>query len=290
MSFSTDLKKDISSGVYKSTCCKKALLQGMLTARGRLEENSVIVSVDSAESAEFVSTLVLEIFSKTAEILPPPRGGRCKLVRFVSKAARSFIEEILSDNLQISYKCAYCQSAFLRGIYFACGRASDPNKQFCLEFSIGNRTFLQDFFNDLGIELKYTVRKSECILYTKNSGVMEDFFAMADLNGAAFDIMNRKIKNDFINMANRQRNLDTIGIGKAVAAATPQLEIISALKERQLLSKLPDDLLEIAILRIRNPEMSLAQLSRQSIPPLTKSGIKHRMDRLMKLGEELLKK
>ena len=171
-----------------------------------------------------------------------------------------------------------------------CGRASDPNKQYCLEFSIGNRDFLKDFFEEIGLDLKYTVRKSECILYTKNSSVMEDFFAMSDLNRAAFDIMNLKINNDFINMANRQRNLDTIGIGKAVAAATPQLELIGALKERRLLSKLPDELLEMAMLRLKNPDMSLAQLARQSVPPLTKSGIKHRMDRLLKVGEELLKK
>ena len=197
MSFSSQLKKDITSGTYKNTGCKKALLQGMVTARGRLVDGLVAISVENSEYAQFICDLVLDIFSKTATVLPPPKGGSCKLVCFESKAVKSYIEQLSENRLEISYKCALCHSSFLRGIYFVCGRASDPNKQFCLEFSIGNREFIRDFFEEIGIELKHTQRKSESVLYTKNSSVMEDFFAMADLNRAAFDIMNLKINNDF---------------------------------------------------------------------------------------------
>jgi DNA-binding protein WhiA len=62
------------------------------------------------------------------------------------------------------------------------------------------------------------------------------------------------------------------------------------LNEKKLLSRLPEELISTAKMRLENPEMSLSQLAMHSIPPLTKSGISHRMAKITKLAEELLKK
>ena len=188
-------------------------------------------------------------------------------------------------------KCPSCTAAFLKGVFFATGRYSDPSKQFCLEFSLGNRiSIINNSFLDLGFEFKQATRKSENLIYTKNSCVIEDFFAASDLNDTTYEIMNIKIRNDFLNNANRLRNFDTVNILKAVDAAAPQLSVIKELEALGLLTMLPDELEDTARLRLKNPDLSLTQLARMSVPPLSKSGMTHRMSKIIKLGKELITK
>ena len=93
-----------------------------------------------------------------------------------------------------------------------------------------------------------------------------------------------------MNNANRLRNFDTVNILKAVDAAAPQLAVIKELEELELLPLLPDELEDTAKLRLKYPDLSLTQLARISGPPLSKSGITHRMAKIIKLGKELIAK
>ena len=149
---------------------------------------------------------------------------------------------------------------------------------------------IAEYFDSNGIELKSTTRRSESLLYTKNSTAIEDFLALAELNDAAFEVMNLKIARALKNDANRLRNFDTVNISKAVDAANYQYTLIHSLYEKNLLSNLPDELVSTAKMRLENPDMSLSQLAMHSVPPLTKSGVSHRMVKIVKLAEEILKK
>ena len=65
---------------------------------------------------------------------------------------------------------------------------------------------------------------------------------------------------------------------------------IKKLIENGLFNTLPDDLQETAKMRLNHPDMSMAQLALHSTPQISKSGITHRMARIMKIGKELLAK
>ena len=278
--------------VYKSSCCRRSLLYGACSAKAvTYEQKLVTFNVDKLETADFLSHTIKEFFGKEATITAPQTGGRCKSISFESKAMSSYLSSFKTAEDMFSLKCPYCQSAFIRGIFLVSGRMSDPNKTFCLEFSLGNRVdIFFDYFSELGIEMKQTTRKSENLLYTKNSTVIEDFLALAELNDAAFDLMNVKIANDLKNEANRIRNFDTVNISKAVDAANHQYTVIKLLYDKKILNQLPEELISTAKMRLENPDMSLSQLAMHSVPPLTKSGISHRMTKIVKLAEELLKK
>ena len=86
----------------------------------------------------------------------------------------------------------------------------------------------------------------------------------------------------------RLTNCETNNIKKAVDAAAKQKALISRLEERNLISFLPDELAESARLRMRYPDLSLAQLAAVSVPSITKSGLSHRLKKVMELGERLL--
>ena len=292
MSFSYEVKETIMKAQYKTSCCRRALFQGIITSKGYADDlGNVFINLENKDMTDFTGALIKEFFGKDITVSSPPSGGRCKRLSFSGKAQSAFLRSLESDRNFYQQKCMGCTSAFLKGIFFACGRVSDPKKQFCLEFSLGDRVdMFEEMLSELGFELKCVNRKTERILYAKNSAVIEDFFATADLNDVAYTFMNIKIANEFMNNANRLRNFDTVNISKAVDAANPQYILIKKLVENNLFNLLPEELQETAKMRLKNPDMSLNQLSIHSVPPISKSGITHRMAKIMKLGKELLTK
>lgn len=292
MSFSHEVKTEIMTSQYKASCCRRALLNGIISSKADICDGRIVFNLETALLADFACSLIKEQFGKEATVTPPKKGGRCKVISFDSKAARAYLSEFLAGaDASATHKCQYCQMAYLRGVFFATGRMTDPQKQFCLEFSLGNRADLfSEAFLELGLDFKISSRATETLLYTKNSSVIEDFFSLAELNNATFAVMNIKIANDLKNNANRLRNFDTVNISKAVEAANAQTKLITELNARGLIGSLPDELAQTARLRLANPDMSLNQLAIHSVPPISKSGITHRLSKIMKLGEELLKK
>ena len=292
MSFSSDIKNEIMCATYKNACCRRALLNGIISAKGTASDGIVSFNTENLETAAFANALIKEFFGTEGRVSAPSKGGRCKTVSFRSKAAASYLlAEEQSGNVTFNERCSLCRMAFLRGVFFSVGRVTDPTKQFCLEFSLGNKiSDFVGFFEEAGLEMKISTRASERLLYTKNSTVIEDFFSMAELNGATFEIMNVKIANDLKNNANRLRNFDTVNISKAVDAANAQITVIRELDKRGLLSSLPTELEATARMRLENPDMSLSQLAIHSVPAVTKSGITHRLKKIMEFGERLLKK
>ena len=138
MSFSSEQKKEITEHIYKSVCCRRSLLSGILFAKGRVEGKTVLMSFDRAEYADYTAHLVREFYSKESEVYRLSRGGRSITISFSSPSAIKYLLEI--DNLDDSFdlcdiitqRCASCLSSFLRGVFLASGRLSDPKKQFSL--------------------------------------------------------------------------------------------------------------------------------------------------------------
>ena len=86
------------------------------------------------------------------------------------------------------------------------------------------------------------------------------------------------------NEINRKVNCDTANADKTVAAAQEQLAAIRALERAQGLDSLPEGLQQAALLRIANPEASLADLAALSVPAVSKSCLSHRLKRLVRLA------
>ena len=289
MSFSQDQKADIISQSVKSSCCKRALVQGVLAARGRVDLDNISISVDSSDAAEFIKELILDVYSKNADEVTSTIGGRRKILSFGAKSAVKYLSDISQVGLNYSEKCPMCQSFFLRGVFLAAGRVSDPTKQYSLEFSVGERTeLLFDFLSSLELTPRISVKKNETVIYFRNSSMLEDFFALANMNQTAFDIMNAKIKGELRNTANRIANCETNNIDRAVSASISQISLIEELVERGLISLLPDELQQTAMFRMENRDMSLSQMAGAITPPISKSGLSHRLKKITQMAESIL--
>lgn len=290
MSFSAEQKKAIMENTPVKNCCRRAMLQGILAAKGEISEEFVTVRVENEETAQFVCRLIAEFFSREATVSTSPRGGRCRLLSFSSPSAEKYLTDLLGGGkIFFLEKCGACRSAFLRGVFLAAGRISDPAVQYSLEFSLGDRVpaFL-DFMESIGLYPKIANRRSERILYFRNSEMMQDFFGHCGINGLTFFLLNTKIENDIRNNAMRTKNCEMKNIASAVDASHRQIVILERLEAAHLLSSLPEELEKTARLRLEHRDMSLSQLAAVSVPPVSKSGLSHRLTRIMELGMQML--
>jgi DNA-binding protein WhiA len=81
--------------------------------------------------------------------------------------------------------------------------------------------------------------------------------------------------------ANRLANADHANLVRTSRAAHAQLEAVRKLD----LDALPDDLHELAALRLRHPTDSIADLAKKCRPPTTKASAYRRLRRLQQLAE-----
>ena len=291
MSFSSEQKQEIISHQYKSSCCRRALLYGYLFARGEvLDETKIRIKAEKESTIEFLSRLVKEFFGKELIPMRSKVGGRYVYSDFDSRSAAKYIQNIQENNLYVA-KCATCESSFLRGVFLGAGRITDPEKQYCLEFYLGDKTdIFASYLSEIGVSPSISEKKTGKVLYYKNSNKIEDFSALAAMNKTVFAIMNAKISGEIRNSVNRIANCETNNIGKAVRASGKHLEVIVELANANLLSSLPDELERTARLRMEHPDYSLTQLSQIIVPPVSKSGLSHRLNKIVELSRSLLNK
>ena len=138
-----------------------------------------------------------------------------------------------------------------------------------------------------GFSPKYVVRKGAHVVYFKASEQIEDLLTFMGAQNAALEIMNLKVFKDFRNKANRITNCETANIDKTVAASSTTLRAIALLRGRHALDTLPDSLREAARLREENPDLALKELAALFDPPLSKSGLSHRMKKLEELARAI---
>ena len=84
------------------------------------------------------------------------------------------------------------------------------------------------------------------------------------------------------NNVNRIVNCETANLNKTVNAAVKQIEAIKRLKETGEFNNLPDNLKELAKLRIENPEATLTELGKMLKEPIGKSGVNYRLNTIIK--------
>lgn len=291
MTFLDTIKNEIIEAPLKKPCCRKNMLLGMLAARGRLTgTGEVELSLAHKGTAELAVHLIREQFGRQAELTCGSHGGRARILRFESPAAVRFLETLpdalLAGHLQ--KPCPSCAAAHLKGLFLASGHISDPQKTYHLEFSLGVHaaSFLPFFEDVLGFSPKLVTRKDETLLYFKNSSSIEDVMTVLGINDAAFLLMNCKIEKQFRNEANRRTNCEAGNITRAVNAAAKILAVLRKMEREDRLSSLPEELYDVAQLRLANPEASLTQLAALTTPPLTKSGVNHRLQKILELAEK----
>lgn len=179
---------------------------------------------------------------------------------------------------------------FLRGIFLTCGNVSVQKAGYHLELSVRNDEKCEQLYNlirEQGMKINRSSRRGIPFLYTKDSENISDFLTFIGAMQSSMEIMNIKIYKDFRSNINRRVNCEAANIGKTVAAATSQIEDIKFIMDCGEYDKLTSELKEISSLRMENPDVSLSELGKLIDPPISRSGVNHRIERIRRIASEL---
>ena len=299
MSFSSDAKTELCQAKVDRKCCAVAESYGALLYCNTFSARELRVITASAPFASRLPRLFKRAFGVSFDLLPEASatGKRTLAINDREKLASIFgafgadIDETLSHHINfavIEEDC--CKAAFIRGAFLAGGSVTDPEKRFHLELATPHHSVSREADSvllELGFSAKQAQRSGNSLLYFKQADAIADFFTVIGASKTALDVMTAKIDKEMRNAVTRQINCDSANADKTVAAAQEQLTAIRRIAKVQGLDELPETLKDAALLRITNPEASLADLALLSYPPVTKSCLSHRLKKLMALAESI---
>lgn len=182
---------------------------------------------------------------------------------------------------------------FLRGVFLACGSISDPNREYHLELTLSTEekcSAIYSLINEQGMSIKKSTRGGQAFLYAKESERISDFLTYIGAMLHSMEIMNVKIYKDVRNNVNRAVNCEAANIGKTVAAAQKQIEDIELIEQLKGLNSLSEDLRQVAEIRLENADMSLREIGEMLNPPISRSGVNHRLGRISRIADSLRNK
>ena len=295
MSFSSETKTELCELELGETCCVTAECYGMLLFARQFGERAVRVVTESEAVARRFRELCRALFS----ISPKAAQGKGASGKYEISISGDDAERIFSffghDEAQISTRVNYdivlpqcCRRSFLRGAYLTGGSVTDPNSGYHLEiatpyFNLSNDA--ADIMSSLGLSPKHIRRGGKNVVYFKSSEEIEDFLNNVGATSSAFRLMEVKVMKDVRNRANRLSNCDSFNISRSINAGVEQAELIKKTLEAKGRAHFPQELRELALLRVANPEASLRELGEMLEKPLSKSGVSHKLRRIMEYTE-----
>lgn len=295
MSFAEQLCAELLELPLKKPCCRRALSAGLLLGGERVSGSLVKLRLHREAVAVMAVTLFEKTYAKMAQTtVVGYHGHRQWELSLPSPAAAKLTGQLQSEDAELDLllhlsDCEGCRAAFLRGLFFACGTVNDPGRSSHLEFLLSHPVTegaVTKELEELGYPPKRIERASGVGLYYKDAGSVGDLITLMGSHNIIFEFYNARIARDIRNNENRATNCVARNIQKSVAAAARQMEAIGHLMGSGKLDALPEPLRETALLRYRNPDATLDELREMHHPSISKSGLSHRLQKLIDAAEE----
>jgi DNA-binding protein WhiA len=304
MSFSLETKKELCR-IQDGDCCRKAECYGLFLFGRNFSLQSVSLTTESRETAKRAAELAAGAAGVCVDIsASPPRRGDRRSAYTVLVPGENQTEQVLDrfghTGREISLRMNLanlendcCRSAFLRGVFLSCGTVADPARDYRLEFVVSYRNLARDltaFLEDI-FELDATPgvinRKGSFVVYLKGGEHVADLLTFLGAGGSAMKLIQVRMLKEVRNNVNRKTNFETANLSKTASAAAGQLMALEKIFACGGVSVLPEELRELALLRYQNPEMSLRELGQSLNPPLSRSGVNHRLRRILEFADRL---
>ena len=278
MSFSSEVKQELSSiNTYSKSNLIEAELIGYLMSANIKEENEKIEFI--TENEFNIERIYKILFKLKIEYEPETRRKT-----FVAKINKPNLRNI--ENLETEEE----KKALIRGIFLGSGSINDPTKKYHLEILSKNKDVAQYIQNILkSFNIKAKILEMNNTIYIKEGEEISKFLAFIGAQKAVLKYEEIRVMREIRNNVNRQVNCETANLNKTISASVMQIEAINYLKKVKKYVELPTGLQEIAELRLEYPEMSLKDLGSLLEKPLGKSGVNHRLKKIIEIADEAKK-
>lgn len=312
ISFSKETKNHLCAINYKRQCCKVALLYGILILANTFTKEKIKLITENERLSTLTLRLLKSCFSVEGNLYISQKslGGQKYNSYKITVVQKDDLHRIFTglgyepdkeiDEIKDKlFVCEGCIVAFIRGVFLTGGTISNPQKSsgYHLDISSPSEVLLNKVYDkmiEVGLTPKFGMRKishsqnkKHPVIYYKESEAIEDFLTFIGAPQAALNIMNVKIYKDIRNNENRRSNCDTANIYKMTEAAQAQIKAINNfLTESGDFTRLPPDLEATARIRLMHPTASLQELGELHEPKITKSGVNHRLKKIIELASK----
>ena len=295
MSFASQVKTELLRHENES-CCETSVCRALLLFGREFSSYGISFLTENRELAEAYAGAV-HLFSGISPEIHTSESGNCKIVIEDKNIIGAIFDEVLPGGLnakkqltigKIEKEC--CRWSFIRGAFLAAGTVTDPDKEYHLEITCPSKNLaaeLQTLIGEAEINMKLTKRGGANVLYLKKSEIIEDFLTRMGANDTVMMMMNSKMVKDVRNIVNRRVNFENANMVRSIEAAGKQYDAIQTIVSHGGISSLPDELQEIARLRLENPDVTTGEIRKLLSDSLTVSGVNHRFQKLIKIAEEL---
>lgn len=298
MSFSSDIKNELAALTNERACCDTAQAYGMAEFGRAFTAAGVSLQTENAAvAAKYAALLETVCGAIPLHTAPAPGKPGMHTVTVAAGQAGTVTERFGHGGKEVTLRinravleCEQCAAAFVRGVFLVCGAVTNPQVDYHLEFNVPYLNLSRDLtalLGELGLTARTVRRKGNYVVYFKESEQIEDCLTRMGAMSASLELMNVKIVKSIRNNVNRAANCESANLDKTVAAAWVQAEAVRKIERQLGLEALPEELRELCRLRLENPDFSLRELGEQLRPPLSRSGVNHRLRRIMEIADEL---
>lgn len=304
MSFSTETKREICRKLSTREPLQYSELYAMLLLGREFSSKSIVFKTENEHTFSHFIFLINKLFKAKCEVVAPMKGdsgrNRSYIVRVISpEKCRRIYEHYGHDDRDVTLRVNRAnindeeeQRAFIRGAFLACGSVTDPEKGYHLEFAVSYRNLCMDIcrivgeIQDFEITVRMLSRGGTYIDYIKDSEQITDLLTYMGAVTAAMNVMGTKALKEVRNAANRRANSEIANLQKTASASARQIKAIKKLKKNGRYNLLPDELRAVADIRYDYPELTLRELGAMLDPPISRSGVNHRLEKIIRLADE----
>ena len=292
MSFSSDIKQELNknSNLANKNIVKQELVGYLISGNINIVNNKEIkFSTESDYNINRFSKLLtnldinhsIDIVGKTFVITL-----KTKEIDFIEYDKETVKIKEVPENQEE-------KKAIIRGTFMGAGSINNPEREYHLEMEVTNEQNMNtvlDLLLEFGIKAKYMEAKNKYYIYLKEGEEISKFLALIGAAKAVMKFEDIRIQKEMRGKVNRLVNCETANLNKTINASIEQIAAIRKLQENGEFKKLDDNLKEIALLRLENPDMSLIELGKKLKVPIGKSGVNYRLRKIMEISNELVEK
>jgi len=293
-SFSSRIKSEISQVAPRSMTERQAVIAGVFcTATSEGDNKPAHEARLTKDGADYIiSLLKKENIKAEKEKLQNARHeykvtlpSEC-LEEFDKVYGICFTEgglEVLSNDMAFS-------RSFLRGAYLSCGYCNDPNKAYRIELHLHNQGIVNIVYIMLegeNIKPSVTVRGNAIVLYFSNGDAVSDFMGIIGATSSMLEFENIRATKEVMGNVSRTVNCDSGNTKRQADAAAYRTELINRLLNSPKVEELSPQLLEAAKIHQENSGLSITELGKLMNPPLGKSGMNHRLNKIIEIAKTL---
>lgn len=285
MSFSSDIKQELNknSNLSNKKIVKQELVGYLISGNINIKNNEMKFSTESDYNINRFSRLLTNLdINHSIDIV-----GK----NFVISLKTKEIDFVVFDNNNILIndlpKEEEQKKAIIRGLFMGAGSINNPEKEYHLEMETSNKENMNTILKlllEFDIQAKKMQTKNKYYIYFKEGEKISKFLALIGASKAVLKFEDIRIQKEMRGKVNRLVNCETANLNKTINASVEQISAIRKLQKTGKFEKLDENLKEIAILRLENPNMSLIELGKKLNMPIGKSGVNYRLKKIMEIA------